>query len=248
MITLKSPREIEFMRDAGKIAAEAHELVGREIRPGVTTKQLDEIVRRHIEKCGAIPSFLGYSGYPATINASVNDEIVHGIPGERVLQCGDIVSIDLGAKYKGFHSDCAKTYAVGQISAEAARLISVTEQAFYAGMNAFEDGAHLVSISAAVQKTAEDAGFSVVRELVGHGIGRDLHEEPNVPNFVSVGRGPRLRAGMVLAIEPMINFGAKETVTMPDGWTVRTQDGSLSAHYEHTVALTEHGPLILTQT
>ena len=247
MITLKSPREIEFMREAGKIAGEAHELVGKEVRPGVTTRHLDEIVRRHIEKCGAVPSFLGYSGYPATINASVNDEIVHGIPGDRVLKDGDIVSIDLGAKYKGFHSDCARTYAVGHISAEAARLISITEQAFYAGMKAFQDGAHLVSISAGVQKTAEDAGFSVVRELVGHGIGRDLHEEPNVPNFVSVGRGPRLRVGMVLAIEPMINYGGMETVTMPDGWTVRTKDGSLSAHYEHTVALTDNGPLILTR-
>lgn len=247
MITIKSPREIEFMRDAGRIAAEAHELVGREIRPGITTQRLDAIVRKHIEKYGAEPAFLGYCGYPATINASVNDEIVHGIPGDRVLKDGDIVSIDLGAKYRGFHSDCAKTYAVGQISADAQRLISVTEKAFFAGMEAFKDGAHLVSISAAVQNKAENAGFSVVRELVGHGIGRDLHEEPNVPNFVSVGRGPRLRVGMVLAIEPMINFGGKETYTMPDGWTVRTKDGSLSAHYEHTVALTDDGPKILTQ-
>jgi methionyl aminopeptidase len=246
MITLKSTREIEAMRDAGRIAAEAQVLVGQAVRPGVTTQELDSIARRYIEKCGATPSFLGYSGYPATINASVNDEIVHGIPGERELQDGDIVSIDLGAKYKGFHSDCAKTYPVGRITDEAKRLISVTEKAFYAGMNAFEEGEHLVNISAAVQKTAESAGFSVVRELVGHGIGRDLHEEPNVPNFVSGGRGPKLRVGMVLAIEPMVNYGRKETYTKADGWTVVTRDGSLSAHYEHTVALTDNGPVILT--
>jgi methionyl aminopeptidase len=246
MITLKSTREIEAMRDAGRIAAEAQVLVGQAVRPGVTTQELDSIARRYIEKCGATPSFLGYSGYPATINASVNDEIVHGIPGERELQDGDIVSIDLGAKYKGFHSDCAKTYPVGRITDEAKRLISVTEKAFYAGMNAFEEGEHLVNISAAVQKTAESAGFSVVRELVGHGIGRDLHEEPNVPNFVSGGRGPKLRVGMVLAIEPMVNYGRKETYTKSDGWTVVTKDGSLSAHYENTVALTDKGPVILT--
>lgn len=246
MITLKSAREIETMREAGRIAAQAQEIVEKAIRPGVTTQELDAIVRHHIEKCGAVPSFLGCYGYPATINASVNDEIVHGIPGERELKNGDIISIDLGAKYKGFHSDCARTYPVGQITSEAARLISVTEQAFYAGMYAFEDGKHLVSISSAVQKTAEDAGFSVVRELVGHGIGRELHEEPNVPNFVTASRGPRLRVGMVLAIEPMVNYGRKETVTKEDGWTVVTRDGSLSAHYENTVALTEQGPLILT--
>ncbi len=246
MITLKSAREIEAMRDAGRIAAEARELVGKAVHPGVTTQELDTIARRHIEKSGAQPSFLGYCGYPATINASVNEEIVHGIPGGRVLKEGDIISIDLGAKYKGFHSDCAKTYAVGKITDEAARLISVTEQAFFAGMNAFEDGVHLVNISAAIQKTAESAGFSLVRELVGHGIGRDLHEEPNVPNFVTAGRGPRLRVGMVLAIEPMVNYGRKETFTKADGWTVVTRDGSLSAHYENTVALTDKGPVILT--
>jgi len=238
MITLKSPREIEFMR---------LQAVGEAIKPGITTRELDAIAKRYIEKQGAEPSFLGFCGYPASICVSINDEIVHGIPSDRVIQSGDIVSIDLGAKYKGYHGDNAKTYAVGQVSGEALRLIEVTEKAFYAGMNAFIDGDRLSSISAAVQNTAEAAGFSVVRELVGHGIGRDMHEEPNVPNFVSGGRGPRLRVGMVLAIEPMINLGAKETVTMPDGWTVRTKDGSLSAHYEHTVALTDNGPLILTR-
>jgi len=246
MITLKSEKEIEFMRDAGRIAAETQMLVGQAIRPGITTQELDSIAKHHIEKCGAKPSFLGYCGYPATINASINEEIVHGIPGERVLKDGDIISIDLGAKYKGFHSDCAKTFAVGKITDEAARLIDVTEQAFLAGMNAFVGGDHLASISAAVQKVAEDAGFSVVRELVGHGIGRDLHEEPNVPNFVSGGRGPKLRVGMVLAIEPMVNYGRKETYTKSDGWTVVTRDGSLSSHYENTVALTDNGPVILT--
>jgi methionyl aminopeptidase len=246
MITLKSDREIEAMRDAGRIAAEAQELVSQAVRPGVTTQELDSIAKRYIEKCGAIPSFLGYCGYPATINASVNEEIVHGIPSGRELKDGDIVSIDMGAKYKGFHSDCARTYPVGNITDEAKRLISVTEKAFFAGMNAFREGEHLISISAAVQNVAEDAGFSVVRELVGHGIGRDLHEEPNVPNFVGGGRGPKLRIGLVLAIEPMVNYGRKETYTKADGWTVVTRDGSLSAHYENTIALTDKGPVILT--
>jgi methionyl aminopeptidase len=248
MITIKSPREIEFMRDAGRITAEALQTVGEAIKPGITTLELDAIAKRYIEKQGAEPSFLGFHGYPASICASINDEIVHGIPSEREIKSGDIVSIDLGAKYKGYHGDSAKTYAVGKVSGEALRLIEVTKAAFYAGMNAFANGDRLQSISAAVQNTAEAAGFSVVRELVGHGIGRDMHEEPNVPNFVSGSRGPRLRVGMVLAIEPMINYGGKETVTMPDGWTVCTKDGSLSAHYEHTVALTDDGPLILTQT
>lgn len=247
MIILKSAREIELMKAAGAIAAEAHKLAEQAVRPGITTGELDRIVRRHFEKNGAEPSFLGYMGYPATINASVNDEIVHGIPGERVLKEGDIISVDLGCKYKGYHSDCARTYAVGAITPEAQRLIDVTEKSFFAGVKQFQEGKRLCNISAAVQQTAEEAGFSVVRELVGHGIGRSLHEEPNVPNFVSRHKGPRLEAGMVLAIEPMINYGAKETYTRIDGWTVCTKDGSLSAHYEHTVALTENGPVILTR-
>lgn len=246
MITLRSPREIEFMRDAGRITAQALCRVGEAVRPGITTSELDAIAKRCIEKEGAEPSFLGYCGYPGSICVSVNDEIVHGIPSDREIKPGDIVSVDLGAKYRGYHGDSAKTFPAGTISEEAARLIRVTEQAFAAGMEAFKDGDRLRSISAAVQDTAEAAGFSVVRELVGHGIGREMHEEPNVPNFVSGSRGPRLRVGMVLAIEPMINYGGKETVTMPDGWTVRTKDGSLSSHYEHTVALTDNGPLILT--
>lgn len=247
MITLKSAREIELMRDAGRLSAQALCAVGEAIRPGITTLELDALARRMISKQGGEPSFLGYCGYPAAICVSVNDEIVHGIPSQRVLKDGDIVSVDLGVKYKGYHGDNAKTFAVGEISDEAKRLISVTEQAFYKGMQAFTEGKRLGSISAAIQTTAESAGFSVVRELVGHGIGRKMHEEPNVPNFVGGGRGPRLLVGMVFAIEPMINLGGKETVTMPDGWTVKTRDGSLSAHYEHTVALTQDGPMILTQ-
>jgi len=246
MIELKSAREIEEMKAAGSIAAQALLLVAQAVRPGVRTQELDSIARRFITKSGAEPSFLGYNGYPAAICASVNDEVVHGIPGERVLKEGDIVSIDLGAKYKGFHGDCAITVGVGEITREAKRLIEVTEKSFYAGMNAFREGNRLVNISEAVQKTAESEGFSVVRELVGHGIGRKLHEEPSVPNFVSKNRGPRLEAGMVLAIEPMINSGAKETYTRADGWTVCTKDGKLSAHYENTVALTKNGPVILT--
>jgi len=247
MIIIKSAREIEFMRAAGEITAETLIVTGEAVRPGVTTNELDAIARRHIEKRGASPSFLGYHGYPASICASVNDEVVHGMPGGRVLKEGDIISIDLGAKYKGYHGDSSRTFAVGPISAEAKRLIKVTEQAFYAGMNAFEAGRRLVTISEAIQKTAESAGFSVVRELVGHGIGQEMHEDPNVPNFVSFSKGPRLEVGMVLAIEPMINYGARETVTLANGWTVCTRDGSLSAHYEHTVALTENGPEILTR-
>ncbi|MBT3319185.1 MAG: type I methionyl aminopeptidase [Clostridia bacterium] len=247
MTILKSRREIEMMKDAGKISAQALGLVGEAVRVGITTGELDAIAKRFIEKSGAVPSFLGYGGYPATICASVNEQVVHGIPGSRVLMSGDIVSIDLGAIYKGYHGDNAKTYAVGQISKDAQRLIDVTEQAFYAGMDAFETGSRLQSISAAVQETAENAGFSVVRELVGHGIGQQLHEEPNVPNFVTGNKGPRLRVGMVLAIEPMINMGGKETYTLSDGWTVCTSDKSMSSHFEHTVALTENGPEILTK-
>lgn len=246
MIELKSAREIEEMKWAGAIAAEALRLVARAVRPGISTQELDAIAKRFIIKSGAEPSFLGYHGYPASICASVNDEVVHGIPGDRVLIEGDIVSIDLGAKHKGFHGDCAITIGVGEVSPEARRLIEATEKSFYAGMDAFREGNRLIDISEAVQKTAESEGFSVVRELVGHGIGRNLHEEPNVPNFVGRSRGPRLQAGMVLAVEPMINSGAKETYTRADGWTVCTKDGKLSAHFENTVALTENGPIILT--
>jgi methionyl aminopeptidase len=247
MISIKSAREIALMRAAGEITAGALIVAGEAVRPGVTTGEIDAIARRYIEKQGASPSFLGYHGYPASICVSVNDEVVHGIPGDRVLKEGDIVSIDLGAKYRGYHGDSTKTFPVGKISGEAKRLISVTEQAFYAGMDAFVAGKRLYVISEAIQKTAEGAGFSVVRELVGHGIGSELHADPNVPNFVGLMKGPRLEVGMVLAIEPMINQGAKETFTRPNGWTVCTKDGSLSAHYEHTVALTEAGPEILTR-
>ena len=247
MIVLKSKREIEFIRDAGRISAQALALVGQNVKAGITTKELDDLARKFIEKSGAVPSFLGYNGYPATICASVNDEVVHGIPSDRVLKEGDIVSIDLGAKYKGYHGDNAKTYAVGSVSREAQRLMDVTERSFYAGMEAFRTGNRLQDISQAVQDTAESAGFSVVRELVGHGIGQQLHEDPNVPNFVTGNKGPRLRTGMVLCIEPMINMGKRHTVTLDDGWTVKTKDASLSSHFEHTIALTDNGPEILTE-
>lgn len=247
MIVIKSAREIEFMRAAGEITAEALILTGEAVRAGITTRELDTIARRYIEKRGASPSFLGYHGYPASICASVNEEVVHGIPGDRVLKEGDIVSIDLGAKYKGYHGDSSRTFPVGAISKEAQRLIKVTENAFYAGMNAFAAGSRLQAISAAVQQTVEDAGFSVVRELVGHGIGQQMHEDPNVPNFVTSLKGPKLEVGMVLAIEPMVNYGAPGTITLDNGWTVCAKDGSISAHYEHTVALTDDGPQILTQ-
>jgi methionyl aminopeptidase len=247
MTLLKTLREKQKMKHPRKISAQALALVGEAERIGNTTAELDAIAKWFIENSGAAPSFLGYGGYPATICTSVNEQVVHGIPGSRVLQNGDIVSIDLGAIYKGYHGDNAKTYAVGQISKQAQRLIDVTEQAFYAGMQAFETCNRLQSVSAAVQETAESAGFSVVRELVGHGIGQQLHEEPNVPNFVTGNKGPRLRVGMVLAIEPMINMGGKETYTLSDGWTVCTSDNSMSSHYEHTVALTQGGPEILTK-
>ncbi len=246
MYNLKSPREIESMRAAGRITAEALIRVGEAVRPGVTTAELDAIARRLIESSGAVPAFLGYNGYPATICASINDEVVHGIPSDRELMPGDIVSIDLGARYKGYYGDSARTYGVGDISEEAARLIQVTQQSYEAGVMAFCEGNRLEKISEAVQRTAENAGFSVVRELVGHGIGQSLHEDPNVPNFVSRQRGPRLCVGMVLCIEPMINLGRKETFTRKDGWTVCTKDGSISAHYENTVALSENGPVVLT--
>ena len=236
-----------MMRAAGRITAQALVRIGEAVRPGVTTEELDAIAQHYIESCGAVPAFLGYNGYPATICASVNDEVVHGIPDRRVLKSGDIVSIDLGAKYKGYYGDSARTYGVGEIDEETARLIRVTKESYEAGVAAFKEGERLQKISAAVQTVAEDAGFSVVRELVGHGIGQELHEDPNVPNFVSAYKGPRLCTGMVICIEPMINMGRKETFTRPDGWTVCTKDGSISAHYENTVALTKNGPEILTK-
>lgn len=246
MIILKNKLEIALMRDSGKIAALARALGGEMARPGVTTAAIDAKIKHTIVSHGAVPSFLGYGGFPGSACVSVNNEVIHGIPSDRELKEGDIVKIDVGAYYKGFHSDCAATFAVGAVSDEAAKLISVTEQSFYKGIENALPGNRLGDISAAVQAFVETNGFSVVREYVGHGIGRDLHEDPSVPNYGRAGRGVRLQSGMVLAIEPMVNTGSYDVKVLSDDWTVVTKDGGLSAHYENTVALTDNGPVILT--
>ncbi len=248
MITIKTPEQIAKMSVAGRITGEALALAGEMIRPGITTKQIDEKIRRHIEKCGARPSFLGYGGFPASACISVNNEVIHGIPGGRVLEEGDIVKVDVGAFIGGFHGDSARTFPVGKISDEAQRLIDVTRESFFKGVEAAgKEGARLGDIGYAIQSYVEANGFSVVKKYVGHGIGHDLHEDPNVPNFGTAGRGVRICRGMVMAIEPMVNAGGCEVTERPDKWTVVTKDGSLSAHYEHTVAITADGPVLLTQ-
>lgn len=247
MIYIKSRKEIELMREAGKIVAEAHELVREAIKPGITTKELDAIAEKHILKKGAIPAFKGYGGFPASICASVNHEVVHGIPGLKTLEDGDIISIDIGALYKGYYGDSAKTHAIGKISQRAQELIEVTRQSFYEGIKFAKLGYRLSDISYAIQTHVEDRGFSVVRNYVGHGIGTSMHEEPQIPNYGPPGKGPRLKEGMVLAIEPMINIGTYEVKVLSDGWTVVTLDGEYSAHYEHTVAITDGEPEILTK-
>ncbi len=248
MITIKTPEQIAKMAVAGRITGEALVLAGEMIRPGITTKQIDEKIRRHIEKCGARPSFLGYGGFPARACISVNNEVIHGIPGGRVLEEGDIVKVDVGAFIGGFHGDSACTFPVGKISDEAKRLIDVTRESFYKGIEAAErEGARLGDIGYAIQSHVEANGFSVVKKYVGHGIGHDLHEDPNVPNFGTAGRGVRLCRGMVIAVEPMVNAGKSEVIERPDKWTVVTKDGSLSAHYEHTVAITADGAKLLTK-
>lgn len=247
MITLKSAHEIELMRRAGKITAAARALAGEMVKPGVTTHEIDKAVYRFIKSQGAEPSFLNYSGYPASVCVSVNDEIIHGIPGPRVLKEGDIVSVDVGAYIGGFHGDCAGTYPCGKISDEAARLIAVTEQSFWEGMKFARFGYRVSDISHAVQKYVEENGFSVVRDYVGHGVGANLHESPEVPNYGKPGHGPRLAPGMTLAVEPMVNQGDWRVKVMKDGWTVRTADGSLAAHYENSILITKGEPEILTQ-
>lgn len=248
MITIKTPEQIAKMAVAGRITGEALALAGEMIRPGITTKQIDEKIRRHIEKCGARPSFLGYGGFPASACISVNNEVIHGIPGGRVLEEGDIVKVDVGAFIGGFHGDSACTFPVGKISDEAKRLIDVTRESFFKGVEAAErEGARLGDIGHAIQSYVEANGFSVVKKYVGHGIGHDLHEDPNVPNFGTAGRGVRICRGMVIAIEPMVNAGKSEVIERPDKWTVVTKDGSLSAHYEHTVAITADGAKLLTK-
>ncbi|QEK11189.1 type I methionyl aminopeptidase [Crassaminicella thermophila] len=246
MIILKSSNEIDYMKEAGKIVAYVHEVVRDAIKPGITTKELDEIAEREIIKHGAIPAFKGYHGFPASICASINEEVVHGIPGLKTLKDGDIISVDIGAVYKGYNGDAAKTHPVGKVSDEALKLIQVTKESFYEGLKFCRVGNRLSDISHAVQNHVENNGFSVVRDFVGHGIGKDMHEDPQIPNFGPPGKGPRLRDGMVLAIEPMVNMGTYKVKVLQDNWTVVTLDNKLSAHYEHTVAITKDDPIILT--
>jgi methionyl aminopeptidase len=246
MIICKSQAELELMREAGRIVAHTHQLLKEAIRPGVSTLELDQMAERFIMSRNATPSFKGYNGFSGSICASVNEELVHGIPGPRKLKEGDIISIDVGAYYKGFHGDSAWTYAVGNISPVAQKLLQVTEESLYKGLSFAGPDVRLFTISNAIQRHVEDHGFSIVREYVGHGIGAKLHEEPQIPNYGQANRGPRLKPGMVLAIEPMVNAGARHVKTLVDGWTVVTVDGSLCAHFEHTVAITQEGYEILT--
>ena len=247
MITLKSQTEIELMRRAGKITAAARALAGEMVRPGVTTQSINDAVERFIRKEGAVPSFLHYNGFPASVCISVNDEIIHGIPSKkRVLQEGDIVSIDVGAYIGGFHGDCAATFPCGTVSPEARNLIDVTRQSFFEGIRFAIEGHRLQDMSAAIQAYAESHGCSVVREYVGHGVGTKMHEPPEIPNYGHPGRGPRLLRGMTLAVEPMVNAGKAAITQLSDGWTVKTADGSLSAHYENTILITGGEPEILT--
>lgn len=246
MITIKSPYEIECMRCAGKVAGQALAAAGAMIEPGVTTHDVDMAVRKVIADNGMIPSFLGYGGFPAAACVSINDEVIHGIPGKRVIKEGDLVKVDVGATYKGYHGDTAGTFACGKIAPEAEKLITVTRQSFYEGIKFAREGQKLSNISHAIQKYCEDNGFSVVRKFVGHGVGANLHEDPEVPNFGEPGHGPRLRAGMTIAIEPMVNAGTYGVRVLSDGWTVLTLDHALSAHYEHTVLITDGDPVLLT--
>ena len=246
MITLKSPHEIDSMRRAGKITAAARALAGEMVKPGVTTQEIDRAVERFIRSQGAVPSFLHDNGFPASVCISINDEVIHGIPGKRVLKEGDIVSVDVGAYMEGFHGDCAATFPCGKISPEAQRLIDVTRQSFFAGIRLAREGQRVQDISAAVQAYVEENGFSVVREYVGHGVGAKMHEAPEVPNFGRPGHGARLLRGMTLAVEPMVNAGAAAITQLSDGWTVKTADGRWSAHYENTILITDGEPEVLT--
>jgi len=247
MITLKSSHEIQLMRQAGRITAAARALAGAMVAPGVSTREIDKAVYRFITSQGAVPSFLHYNGYPASVCISVNDEVIHGIPGHRVLREGDIVSVDVGAYKDGFHGDCAATYPCGEISEEARRLIEVTRQSFFEGLRYAREGYRLPDLSGAIQKYVESNGFSVVREYVGHGIGSKMHEAPEVPNYVEPRMGrPRFLRGMTIAVEPMVNAGGAAVKVMPDGWTVKTAGGRLSAHYENTILITDGEPELLT--
>lgn len=247
MIVLKTGRELSVMREACRISAGALKLIGQAIEPGVTTEELDRMAEKYIRSEGAVPNFLNYNGYPKTACISINNEVIHGIPTvSRKIKAGDIVSVDLGAMYNGYHGDNAATFACGDVSPEAKRLMDVTRESLYEGIKMARPGGRIGDISFAVQSYVEARGYSVVREYVGHGVGTSLHEAPEVPNFGKAGRGIRLMPGMTLAIEPMINVGGPEVKVLPDGWTVITKDGSLSAHFEHTVAITADGPVVLT--
>lgn len=246
MISIKSAKEIEMMKKAGRITGGALKHAGEVISAGMTTYELDKIIHRYIVSHGAKPSFLGYGGFPGSACISVNDEVIHGIPGPRKLMDGDIVSVDVGAYIDGFHGDSAKTYIVGNASDETKALLKSTEESLYKAISLAKPGVRLGDIGFAIQKYNEDNGYSVVRQFVGHGVGRELHEDPEVPNFGREGRGVRLIEGMVIAVEPMINMGTERVYVMPDEWTVRTYDGKLSAHFEHTIAITKNGAVILT--
>lgn len=246
MINIKSSRDLKLMREACVISARALKLGGEAVQPGVTTGEIDRIIRQYIESTGAKPNFLGYGGFPASACISVNETVIHGIPGKYVIKEGDIVSIDVGAKLNGFNGDNAATFAAGRISAEAQALMDATRESLYEGIKMATAGNRIGDIGAAVQRYVEMRGYSVVRQFVGHGVGTDLHEDPSVPNFGTPGRGVKLLPGMTLAIEPMVNTGTHEVKILGDGWTTVTADGRLSAHFEHTVAITPDGPVIMT--
>ncbi|MGN1478216.1 MAG: type I methionyl aminopeptidase [Acutalibacteraceae bacterium] len=248
MIVLKTNRELALMREACVISAGALKIAGEAVEPGVTTAEIDRIAYDYIKKCGAEPNFLNYGGFPATACISINDEVIHGIPSkDRVIKSGDIVSIDLGAKINGFNGDNAATFAAGDVSPEAKRLCDTTRESLYVGIEKAVAGGRIGDIGSAIASYCEKRGYSVVREYIGHGVGKELHEDPGVPNFGTPGRGVRLIPGMTIAIEPMINMGKAGVKRLSDGWTVKTKDGSLSAHFEHTVAITPDGPKIMTR-
>ena len=247
MVIIKKSEQLMLMRKAGRITAEALLLARDSIKPGITTKELDVKIRRFIEKCGATPSFLGYNGFPGSACISLNEQVIHGIPSDKVIiREGDIVKVDVGARYRGYNGDSARTFAVGKVSDEALRLISVTEQSFYEAMKVAKAGNRVGDIGHAIESFVISNGFSVVKEYVGHGVGAQLHEDPQVPNYGNPGRGPRLYSGMTLAIEPMVNEGVPNVRVLKDGWTVVTADGKLSAHYENSIAITDGDPILLT--
>ena len=248
MIIIKNSEQLQLMREAGRITAEALMVAKEAIRPGLSTKELDNAIRRHIEKCGATPSFLGLYGFPGSACISINDEVIHGIPSDKIIiQEGDIVKVDVGARFRGYNGDSARTFAVGKVSDEALRLISVTEQSFYEAMKVAKAGNRIGDIGHAVESFVISNGFSVVKEYTGHGVGADIHEDPSIPNHGKAGRGVRLYPGMTLAIEPMVNAGTDRVKVRRDGWTVVTADGKLSAHYENSIAITDSDPVILTK-